>query len=241
VRKRQGNTTTQLEEHSGVRTTLTFATFHNPVKITPLYDASFLIEEGNKAIYVDPAKPANFDGLPTADLILITDAAPRHLGAAAIREVSTRGTEILAPSDVVKTLGKGHALANGEMTNLFGWFIAAVPMYSLTRGPSPNALFHQKGRGNGYVLTYGSKSFYISGETEAIPEMRALKEIDFTFLCVDAERAMSPAEAAEVAKELHPAMAIPYAYGKSDPRAFAKALEASGIEVKLLNWYPQER
>ena len=157
---------------------------------------------------------------------------------AAISAIGTPGTEIIGPATAIKAIGKGHALANGEMTNLFGWFISAVPMYSLRRGPSPAQFYHAKGRGNGYVLTYGSKSIYISGESEAIPEMRALKGIDLAFVCMDSLRAMSPEEAADAVKAFHPEIVIPYAYRDSDPRVFAKDLQGAGIEVRLLNWYP---
>lgn len=222
------------------RTKLTLTTYHNPVQLTVLYNASLLMEEGNKAFYIDPARPANFAGLPRADVIVITDAGRGHMDREAISAISTRGTEIVAPRNVVKALGKGHGLSNGEMTNLFGWFITAVPMYSIQRGPAAGQLYHPKGRGNGYVLTYGSKSFYISGETEAIPEMRALKGIDVAFVCMDARYDMSPDEAADAVKAFHPGMAIPYAYGESDPRVFAKDLQGSGIEVRLLDWYPKQ-
>jgi hypothetical protein len=53
--------------------TQTFPTSSGPVKITPLYHASTMIEAGGKTIYLDPAKPAKLAGLPKADLILITD------------------------------------------------------------------------------------------------------------------------------------------------------------------------
>ena len=228
-------------QDSSAPVVLTFSTFHNPVRITPLYHASLLIEEGNKAFYVDPAGPAAMSSLPPADAILISDSAIGHMDPQAIAKIATRGTEIIGPRGVTKTIGKGHPLSNGEMTNLFGWFIAAVPMYNMKRGPSPGHVYHAKGVGNGYVLTYGSKSFYISGDTEAIPEMRALTGIDIAFLCMDARYTMSPDEAADAAKSFHPEIAIPYAYGDSDPRAFAKDLQGTGIEVRLVNWYPRRR
>jgi L-ascorbate metabolism protein UlaG (beta-lactamase superfamily) len=219
------------------RPVLTFLTYHNPVTVTPLYHASLLIEEGNKTIYVDPAKPVRFSGLPPADLILITDVQPGHMDHQAVAEISSPGTNIIAPATVVKSLGRGHALANGEVTNLFGWFIAAVPMYNLKRGPAPSRLYHEKGLGNGYVLTYGSKSFYISGETENVPEMRSLERIDIAFVCMDSQYAMPPEEAADAVKAFHPSIVIPYGYRGSDPRIFAKDLEGSGIEVRLVDWY----
>lgn len=226
---------------SGQRTEITFPTFHNPVRITPLYHASLLIEEGNKSFYVDPAKPSQFAGLPPADLILITDASAGHMDRGAITSIRTPGTELIGAPAVVKAIGKGHALNNGEMTNLFGWFIEAVPMYSLRRAAPAGQIDHPKGRGNGYVLTYGSKSLYISGETGAIPEMRMLRGIDLAFVSMDSMRSMSPGEAADAVKAFHPGIAIPYAYGESDPRVFAKDLQGTGIEVRLLDWYPQKR
>lgn len=231
-----GSPITVGQDLSG-RTVLTFATFHNPVRVTILYDASFLIEEGNKSIYVDPAKPATLSGLPPADLILVTDVEAGHMDPMAIAAVSTPGTEILAPRAAIQAIGKGHALGNGEITSLFGWFIAAVPLYNLKRGPVAGRVYHQKGRGNGYVLTYGSKSFYVSGATEAVPEMRALKGIDFAFLCMDSQEAMSPDEAADAAKAFHPIIAIPYGYRGGNPRAFAKDLQGTGIVVELFDWY----
>ena len=33
-------------------------------------------------------------------------------------------------------------------------------MYNLKRGPESGGLFHDKGRGNGYILTFGDKRLY---------------------------------------------------------------------------------
>ena len=68
--------------------TQTFPTSAGPVKITPLYHASTLIEAGGKVIYLDPAKPAKLTGLPKADLILITDIHGDHMDPDSIKEIS---------------------------------------------------------------------------------------------------------------------------------------------------------
>src|SRR5277367_1842386 len=160
---------------SGAAAPQIFPTSAGAVKITPLYHASTLIEAGGKVIYIDPAKPAKFDGLPKADLILITHTHSDHMDPGAIAEISKAGTEIMAPAAVVETVKTAHPISNGETKTWQGWTIEAVPAYNLKRGPAPGKLFHDKGRGNGYVLTYGGKRFYFSGDTEGIPEMRALK------------------------------------------------------------------
>ena len=113
-------------------------------------------------------------------------------------------------------------------------------MYNLVRGPEAGKLYHDKGRGNGYVLTYGGKRVLFSGDTENIPEMRALKNIDVAFVCMNLPYTMTPEEAADGVLAFHPKVVIPYHYRQSDVSAFQKKLEGSGIEVRLLEWYPKK-
>jgi L-ascorbate metabolism protein UlaG (beta-lactamase superfamily) len=215
-----------------------FPTSAGPVKITPLNHASTLIEAGGKTIYLDPAKPANLSG-PKADLILITDIHGDHMDPDSIRQIVQDGTEILAPPAVVETVKTAKPIANGETKTWQNWTIEAIPAYNLKRGPAPGKLFHDKGRGNGYVLTYSGKRFYFSGDTEGVPEMRALKNIDVAFVCMNLPYTMPPEEAADAVRAFHPKVVIPYHYRGSDLSVFQKGLEGSGIEVRLLDWYPK--
>jgi L-ascorbate metabolism protein UlaG (beta-lactamase superfamily) len=216
-----------------------FPTAAGPVKITPLNHASTLIEAGGKVIYLDPAKPAKLAGLPKADLILITDIHGDHMDPDSIQQISQAGTEILAPPAVVKTVTTAQPIANGETRTWQSFTIQAVAAYNLKRGPAPGQFYHDKGRGNGYVLTYGGKRFYFSGDTEGVPEMRALKNIDVAFVCMNLPYTMPPEEAADAVKAFHPKIVIPYHYRGSDLTVFQKALEGTGIEVRLLDWYPK--
>ncbi len=219
--------------------TQTFSTSAGEVRITPLYHASTLIEAGGKIIYLDPAKPAKLAGLPKADLILITDIHQDHMDPGAVATLSKAGTEIMAAPAVVATVKTASPIANGETKTWHGWTIEAIPAYNLKRGPSPGKLFHDKGRGNGYVVTYGGMRFYFSGDTESVPEMRALKNIDVAFVCMNLPYTMPPEEAAEAVKAFHPKIVIPYHYKGSDLAVFQKGLEGTGIEVRLLDWYAQ--
>src|ERR1700691_2099230 len=117
--------------------TQTFSTSAGPVKITPLYHASTLIEAGGKTIYLDPAKPAKLAGLPKADLILITDIHGDHMDPDSITEISKPETEILAAPAVVATVTSAKPIANGEAKTWQGRTIEAIPAYNLKRGPSP--------------------------------------------------------------------------------------------------------
>lgn len=221
------------------RPTQVFETSAGTVRITPIYHASLLIQAAGKNIYLDPAKPANFAGLPPADLILITDIHGDHMDPASISAISKAGTEIIAPPAVVKTVSAAQPISNGETKTWNDWTIEAIPMYNLKRGPSPGVLYHPKGRGNGYVLTYGGKRFYFSGDTENIPEMRALKDIYVAFVCMNLPYTMPPDEAAAAVKAFHPQIVIPYHYRGSDLSVFQNDLKGTGIEVRLLDWYPK--
>ena len=217
----------------------TFPTSKGEVKITPIYHAAMLIQAGGKNIYVDPAKPAVVAGLPKADLILITDIHGDHMDENLVKQLSKDGTEIWAPPAVVKTITAAKPISNGESKDWNGWKIDAIPMYNLKRGPAEGKLYHDKGRGDGFVMTYGGKRFYISGDTEEIPEMDALKNIDVAFVCMNLPYTMPPEEAAVAVKKFHPKVVIPYHYGMSDLSVFKKGLEGTGIEVRILDWYPK--
>jgi L-ascorbate metabolism protein UlaG (beta-lactamase superfamily) len=223
----------------GSAQTQTFDTSAGAVKITPLFHASTLIEASGKTIFLDPAKPAKLADLPKADLILITDIHGDHMDPDSIKQISKADTEIMSSPAVAKTVTSAKSIANGETKTWQQWTIEAVPAYNLKRGPEPGKLFHDKGRGNGYVLTYGGKRFYFSGDSEGVPEMRALKNIDVAFVCMNLPYTMPPEEAADAVKVFHPKIVIPYHYRGSDLSVFQKALEGTGIEVRLLEWYPK--
>jgi L-ascorbate metabolism protein UlaG (beta-lactamase superfamily) len=215
-----------------------FSTQGNAVRITPIYHATAQITEGRDTIYIDPAKPAKIDGMTPGDLILITDIHGDHMDADDVKALSKAGTLVIAPAAVAKTITQARVLANGESTRWRDWKITAVPMYNINHNQPSGQPYHDKGRGNGYVLMYGGKNFYFAGDTEGIPEMRALKDIDVAFIPMNLPYTMTPAEAADAVKAFHPKVAIPYHYKGQDITVFKKALEGSGTQVRLLDWYP---
>ncbi|HVT92264.1 MAG TPA: MBL fold metallo-hydrolase [Bryobacteraceae bacterium] len=214
-----------------------FATSRGEVRITPIRHASMMIEAGGKVIFVDPWSEGSFDGLPQADLILLTDIHGDHFDTKAIAKVKKAETDIIAPPVVAEKLLGAKVLRNGGSTAWGGWKIDAVPMYNMKRGPAPGKFYHDKGRGNGYVLGYGGKRFYIAGDTEGTPEMRALKNIDVAFIPMNLPYTMPPEEAAEAVRAFHPKVVYPYHYRGSDLKVFADALKGSGIDVRIRDWY----
>src|SRR5262249_40220555 len=189
-----------------------FMTKAGTLKITPIQHASFTIEAGGKVIQVDPAM-GDYAGATKADIVLITDIHGDHLDAGKIAQVKKAGTMVIIPAAASKDVPDGVVMKNGETKTVGAFTFEAVPMYNLKRGPSPGQLFHDKGRGNGYVVTYGGLRIYISGDTENIAEMRALKNIDVAFVCMNLPYTMTPEEAAEGVKAFHPKVVYPYHYG----------------------------
>jgi len=212
-----------------------FPTSRGVLEITPIQHASLMIQAGGKVMYIDPAQ-GKYDGLPQADYILITDIHGDHLSAPLIDKLKKPSTVILAPTAVCATIKEATPISNGETKTIGDFTVEAIPMYNITPA---RAQMHTKGRGNGYVLTYGGRRFYFSGDTEGTPEMKALKNIDVAFICMNLPYTMSPEEAVEAVKAFHPAVVYPYHYSNSDLQPFVKGLAGTGIEVRLREWYPK--
>jgi L-ascorbate metabolism protein UlaG (beta-lactamase superfamily) len=215
------------------RTPVTFDTADGPVKITPIFHASTLIQANGKAILLDPYSMGNFSGIPLADLILISHTHADHMDPGEITAMSKPSTEIWAPAVVAKTVTSARIIANGEVKKWDRWSIEAVPAYNIRNGDR-----HKKGEDNGYILTYGGKRFYFSADTEGTPEMRALKNIDVAFICMNGPT-MTAEEAADAVRAFHPKIAIPYHFRGTDLSVFQKGLQGSGVEVRILDWYPK--
>jgi L-ascorbate metabolism protein UlaG (beta-lactamase superfamily) len=220
-----------------------FKTKAGVLKMTPIQHGSLTLEAGGQVIEVDPAisgfgaAPPDFDKAPKADVVLLTDIHPDHLDLASLAKVRKPGTTVIIPGAAASKVPDGVIMKNGETKKLGVWTIEAIPMYNITRGPAPGQLFHDKGRGNGYIVTYGGLRIYIAGDTENIPEMRALKNIDVAFIPMILPYTMPPEEAAEAVKAFHPKIVYPYHYGKSDLKVFESALKGTGIDVRIRNLY----
>jgi L-ascorbate metabolism protein UlaG (beta-lactamase superfamily) len=212
------------------------------ITITPIQHAGVQLEYAGKVIQVDPAQ-GDFSKAKPGDVVLVTDIHGDHLNTDLIAKVRKPGAPVVMPAAVqqqagAKIPGPVEVLANGDTKTVAGVSIQAVPMYNLQRGPAAGQLFHTKGRGNGYIVTLGGKRVYLAGDTECTPEMKALKDIDVAFIPMNLPYTMPPSEAADCVKAFKPKIAIPYHYQGQKPEEFQAALKGSGIEVRLLNWYP---
>jgi len=212
--------------------------------IQPITHATLVLSYQGKNIYIDPTGGADaFKGLGAPDMILLTDIHGDHFDPKTIDAINTTHAVVVVPQVVADKLPattdktKLVILKNGDKSTQLGIAIEAIPMYNLPESPTAA---HTKGRGNGYVLTIGRKNIYISGDTADIPEMRALKNIDIAFVCMNLPYTMDVTTAAGGVLAFKPKVVYPYHYRGQDTEKF-KALVNAGdknIDVRLRNWYP---
>lgn len=217
-----------------------------PLTVQPVQHASLIFTINGVTIYADPSGAANFKGQKAPDLILITDIHGDHFDLKTLDAVKQATTWLVVPQVVADKLpeaDKTHLviLKNGDQKVVSGISIRAIPMYNL---PESSTAMHTKGRGNGYILGIGGKNIYLSGDTQGIPEMRNLRNIDVAFICMNLPYTMDVKEAADAVLSFKPRIVYPYHYrgqnGFSDINEFKKLVEAGdkNIEVRLRNWYP---
>jgi L-ascorbate metabolism protein UlaG (beta-lactamase superfamily) len=205
------------------------------LSVTFVGHASLVFSHGGKTIHVDPfGKLADYATLPKADLVLITHAHGDHLDPAALAAIRRPDTQVVIAPDCDGKVEGAITLQNGERKTLAGIEIAAVPAYNLVHTRPDGTPYHPKGRGNGYVLTFGDTRVYVAGDTENVPEMKALGQIAVAFLPMNLPYTMTPEMVADAARAFRPRILYPYHFGETDTaRLLALMKDEKGIEVRL--------
>ena len=160
-----------------------------------------------KTIYLDPYKiPV---ASPKADYIFITHSHYDHFSAENVAKIRGENTQIFCPGEVaskvggqVRTVKPGDSFSAGDLK------IEVFPAYNMDKE------FHPKENGwVGYVLEIDGQRIYHAGDTDLIPEMNDLKDIDIALLPVSGTYVMTSEEAIEAAKIIKPKTVIPMHYG----------------------------
>jgi L-ascorbate metabolism protein UlaG (beta-lactamase superfamily) len=199
------------------------------LQMTCIGHGTLMFTYAGKVIHVDPVSMyADYSTLPKADLVLITHEHGDHLDPKAIQAISTAATVVIVNPGSAKALPNATVMKNGETKTLAGVNIEAVPAYNLEKA------FHPKGNGNGYVLTFGDKRVYVAGDTENVPELKTLKNIDVAFLPMNLPFTMTPEQVADLARAIHPKILYPYHFGNTNTAALVDLLkDEKGIEVRI--------
>ena len=208
------------------------------LKITFLGHASLLFEFDGKVIYADPASSLDWKKMPKADLVLITHDHGDHLKPDIIKTLSIEKTEFITDERSAAQVKGAKVMKNGDETTVLGLKIEAVPAYNIVHMRSAGTPYHPKGHGNGYIFTFGDKRVYVAGDTENIPEMKALKNIDVAFLPMNLPYTMTPEMVADAAKTFKPKILYIYHYRNSDTDKLQELMkEVKGVELRIRKMY----
>ncbi|MCB1476667.1 MAG: MBL fold metallo-hydrolase [Rhodobiaceae bacterium] len=230
------------EAHAQAMTGDSYDADGGKITINPVSHASFVMTVPGMVIYNDPVGAASaYEGQPAPDVILITHEHPDHFNVETLQALAGEGTRVVTNPSVYEKLpealkAKATQVANGEQTKIGEMSIDAVPAYNTTE---ERLKYHPKGRDNGYVLGVAGKRIYIAGDTEDIPEMRALKDIFIAFVPMNLPFTMDVDQAASAVAEFKPTYVYPYHYKGSDPAAFAENVSKEGADTKVVMgpWY----
>jgi L-ascorbate metabolism protein UlaG (beta-lactamase superfamily) len=205
------------------------------LQITFIGHGTLMFSFGGKIIHVDPwSRLADYSKLPKADLILLTHHHGDHLDPVALQQIRTDSTIVVLTEICAKTVNGAVVMKNGDRKTYLGIEIEAVPAYNLVHRRESGELYHPRGEGNGYILTFGDTRIYIAGDTENTPEMKALENIDYAFLPMNLPYTMTPQMVADAVKAFKPKVLYPYHYGDTDVSQLVELLKDNkNTEVRI--------
>lgn len=209
------------------------------VTLHALVHSSIRMDYDGKTIYIDPVtklgdKTIDLAEMLKADYILITHEHFDHLGKDAIELLTKDGTLLITNQSCKDILGFGTVMANGDKLQLSDDIeVEAVPAYNTTEG---HQNFHPKGRDNGFVITLDGLRIYVAGDTEDIPEMSEIKDIDIAFLPCNQPYTMTVEQLVRAAKTVKPKVLFPYHYSQTDVTGIPAQLEGDGVDVRIRHY-----
>lgn len=206
------------------------------VTVTLIKHGSLEISFGGKSVQIDPVsglgKPTDYSAeFPKADFILVTHEHGDHFDKEAIAVLTDERTALITNARCADMLGYGTILANGESYSEGILHVDAVPAYNTTEG---HLQFHPKGRDNGFVITLDGLRIYVAGDTEDIPEMAELKDIDVAFLPCNQPYTMTVDQLVNAAKVIRPKVLIPYHYGQTDISSVPALLPGMDVWIRQM-------
>jgi L-ascorbate metabolism protein UlaG (beta-lactamase superfamily) len=157
-----------------------------------------------------------------------------HLDLKALNAVRTEKTMVVMTETCAKQVQGGVVMLNGDVKTVEGLKIEAVPAYNIVHKRDADQPFHPKGAGNGYIITFGDKRVYVAGDTENIPEMKGLKDIDIAFLPMNLPYTMTPEMVADAARAFKPKILYPYHFGETEPSKVVSLLKGTPeIDIRI--------
>lgn len=206
------------------------------VEIFFIGHGSLMFRNADYVIHIDPVRSSgSYENLPKADLILVTHEHYDHLDTALINSLKKPSTLMFGNGAAAAVVPWAQAVKPGDVKSAGTIKIEAVYAYNIVNERSKGNPFHPRGVGNGYILTIGDKRFYVAGDTENTPEMKALKGINVAFLPMNLPYTMTPEMVADAAKTFKPGILYPYHFGDTDTKKLVDLMKGTNTEVRIRN------
>jgi len=195
---------------------------------------SLMFKFRDYVIHVDPVRSSGkYESLPLADLILVTHEHYDHLDTDLISSLRKNETVMFCSNSCIAKVPWAQVMHPGDIKTAGQIEVEAVSAYNIVNERSKGQPFHPKGVGNGYIIKMGEKKFYIAGDTENTPEMKALRGINVAFLPMNLPYTMTPAMVADAARAFNPEILYPYHYGETNTDELVRLLKDTSIEVRI--------
>ncbi len=202
------------------------------LKINFLGHGSLLMEWDGKNIYVDPySEVCDYSGKPSADVVMLTHGHYDHLDQEALKHIVTPSTLFIVSKGVKEQFDNCIVLPNNDKDSIYSISVTAIPAYNVKNMNGDGEPFHPKGEGNGYLLDFSGFKVYISGDTEFIPEMSAVKGCDVAIMAKNLPYTMSDDEFVMAANSIKPKYLHPYHYFELDVSSLIKKLDTGIVLV----------
>ena len=203
------------------------------VYIHALAHATMYMVYDSLNIYIDPVsrsggKSFSYLKLPRANYVLLTHEHGDHFDRNALALMPN--AQLVTNARCAEMLGYGTVMANGDEIHLREDIkVEAVPAYNCTEGREQ---FHPKGRDNGFILTLDGLRIYIAGDTEDIPEMADVKDIDVAFFPCNQPYTMTPDQFVNAVNIVKPKVAYPYHYSNTDVSVLPARLPDTDVRIR---------
>ena len=220
------------------------------VRFHALVHASIRMQYDGREIQIDPVtklgnRTIDFTVMPKADILFVTHEHGDHFDKNAIKLLSNEKTQLVMNKRCTEMYSSKNAPQKDAFTNVVSMkngdkiqladdiTVEAVPAYNISEGRTQ---FHPKGRDNGYILTIDGLRIYIAGDTEDIPEMASIKNIDIAFLPCNQPYTMTTDQLVKAAKTVKPKVLFPYHYGQTNVSTLPAQLQSDGIDVRIRHY-----
>lgn len=137
-----------------------------------------------------------------------------------IERIADEQTIIVGPKSCVNRIKhQVTVIKSGDFVEIGEIRIKAIDAYNTNEGHSTRKV-HHKGDFVGYSVFFQDRQLYFAGDTDLIPEMKNLGNVDVAFLPIRGTFVMDVEEAVNAVMLIKPKIVVPMHQAKNDPNIF---------------------